>query len=119
GWCSLLRTSLCGKFPDLQGKYREVLRFRAKFGVCEVRNRSSRGCFFQKFPKIRNRELILKNRDIFNNIRELNRAIRVSVGIGAKGQVCATELVDPCFCGSLGAFVVLERRPQDNSAPVW
>src|SRR5271165_4081256 len=57
GWCSLLRTSLCVQFPDLQGKYREILRFQAQFDVWDVRNCSIYQSFLSKFPKIRNREL--------------------------------------------------------------
>jgi hypothetical protein len=63
-----------GKFPDNQGKYRGILRLRAWFEVCEVGNRGNHRRFFQKFPEVRNREIILKNSEISDDIRELNRA---------------------------------------------
>jgi hypothetical protein len=46
--------------------------------IFELENYSSDRWFFGKFPKIRNSELILKNREIFADIREANNAIRVS-----------------------------------------
>ena len=61
-------------FPELAAlSYDCILR------TLKLENCSTNRCFFRKFPRIRNRELILKNREIFADIRESNYAIRVSV----------------------------------------
>ena len=71
-----MRTALRIKFPDHHGKYREFHRFWTL--LCYVSHqkpqRSPR--LFGEFPKIWNRELILKNREGFLVIRELNEAIK-------------------------------------------
>ena len=71
--CELLPAA---KFPDHQGKYREFRRFRSDLRIFEMENCFGSRCLFLKFPKIRNKELILNNREIFGGIRESNEAIR-------------------------------------------
>src|ERR1700736_2022411 len=73
-----MRTSLCFEFPDLQGKYREILRFRVGSYVQPMRNGSGHRCFFTEFPKIRNRELFSKSKEVSREIRELDCRIRVA-----------------------------------------
>jgi len=56
GWRSLQRTALRVKFPDLQGKYREFLRFWSSAGRLRGENTLSALWFFSEFPTQRNRE---------------------------------------------------------------
>jgi hypothetical protein len=50
------RTALRVKFPDLQGKYREFLRFWSSAGRLCGENTLSALWFFSEFPTQRNRE---------------------------------------------------------------
>jgi hypothetical protein len=75
---SVANHSLWSKFPDLQGKYREIRRFLCGSDVQPVRNRSCHRCFFSEFPRIWNRELFSKSREVSDDIRESSRNIRVA-----------------------------------------
>src|SRR5260370_30004117 len=75
-----MRTALRVKFPDQQGKYREICRSWPLIGCMTPRNRSTHRCFFSKFPKIRNRELLSKSREVSPEIRESDYRIRVTPG---------------------------------------
>jgi hypothetical protein len=66
GWGSLALTSLRVKFPAGHAEIREF----------ELENCQGSRRFFLKFPKSRNRELILNSSEIFGGIRESNEAIR-------------------------------------------
>ncbi len=61
GW-SRSRTRLCCRFPDLQGKYREILRNWTL--PSDPTPRSRRRSRSETFPVIRNRELVSTSRDI-------------------------------------------------------
>src|ERR1019366_8203362 len=78
GWCSLLRTSLCKPnsliIRENTGKFFD---FGLNLGFARSETAAVADSFFGNSLKFGTGELILKNRDIFNNIRELNRAIRV------------------------------------------
>jgi hypothetical protein len=57
GWCSLLRTILCVRFPEHQGKYRESVDSRAQIHLVGRKKTARMLRFFRKFPSNRNREL--------------------------------------------------------------
>src|SRR5216683_387879 len=57
-------TGLHLKFPDHQGKYRELCDFWGFPGRRGHENPSSRLCFFTEFPGNRNREFQIGNREI-------------------------------------------------------
>ncbi len=72
GWRSPMRTALGIKFPDHQGKYRELSRFRASRGQLAAEKAFASLGFLSKFPTQPNRELFWRNREFFRRNRELS-----------------------------------------------
>src|SRR6267378_2505000 len=73
-----MRTPLRVQFPDHQGKYREIRRFGLGIRCPTLRNCSEHQYFSSEFPKIRNRELFWKSREVSCKIKESDRRIRVA-----------------------------------------
>jgi hypothetical protein len=70
------------KFPDLQGKNREIHQFRSGSDVPTRRKGSGYRCFSIEFPKIQNRDCFSNSREVQGDIRELSEVIRVLEPLG-------------------------------------
>jgi hypothetical protein len=78
-----MRTGLCVKFPDHQGRYREFSRFCPSWSPPAPEKALSSLGFLSKFPTQRNREFFLANRELNLPIREFPGRSRETRFVGS------------------------------------
>jgi hypothetical protein len=83
-----MRTTLCAKFPDHQGKYGEFSSFGASRSHLTAEKALSSLGFLTKFPTQRNRELFWRNREFSRRNRELDSKTRE---IRSQCRVCRRD----------------------------
>ncbi len=88
-WGSRGRTRLCGRFPDVQGKYREYRQILGSSDIDCAKNQAPCRVVRRKFPAIKKRDSYLLNRESVDRIRESKLAVP-GLGISDSSPVFGT-----------------------------